>query len=725
MGEHLEVFITPQVQIGVLVNGTCVTRSQLLHRQRQGLLVVLQYLRLTRVDHAADARRQDVVDRFFLVVLLEIDCAHFQHTTRFRCRSLIEGLLIGTPLSMHQVERCQTQHDGLAEACHEHSHEADGRKVRNAAFPPFILIHRDAEKIPCIVTHHAIPGLLACHALIDNVVLPHLHGIFGNADLVLIVLFVFIECEVLIDVFHIRLGLIGCAVTLGRVFAIHGVTVRVVDVFITIEDGALLAVVVGTSEIVILVGRRGEQDGVVNLRAHLCLYRCQKLGIGRIGFLLLRSKSVKAHVLFVTGTAGRVECVSHRILRGHTSPNRFRVLGRVIVNGQAAFVEFLTVLEHILTDFAQVEIQIATEGAAFIACFDERVEHPELNILDIRRFKVRGFQFAHHAAPAFLGIKQVPVSVKRRIQVVRTTLIGIIGQVQHAQGVGLLHIDAFVGKELALVHLAHIGVGKLFQVALDMTRRKAGRSAREKRVDIIPGQKGTVIAITDIAGQLGLAEHGGYAGNVPLLRIGNVYLTLGVFKVIDIRSVPLRTLAFTRNKLGKLGCEIDARRCGAVQQRQFVEPVCEALALLLPGKVQPPKRVVQRFGTHGHLGGERFLAEVHESTSHLEILGEVIREVQAEHGFALHTIVRVTLQADVHTGARIQNALVENFNDARIIVHGIIGTFHQGLASSSNDHRTARNIHGSQLDFVIARSLVFAGNEELVFLGNLPGNGSR
>ena len=370
----------------------------------------------------------------------------------------------------------------------------------------------------------------------------------------------------------------------------------------------------------VLVGRRGEQDGVVNLGTNLCLYRCQELCISRIGFLLLRSESVKAHILFVTGTAGRIEGISYRILCGHTPPNRFRVLCRVFVNGETAFVEFLTIFEHIFTDFAQVEIQIATEGTAFIARFDEGVEHPELNVLNIRRFKVGCFQFAHHAAPTFLRIEQMTVSVKRRIQVVRATLVGIIGQVQHTQGVGLLHIDAFVGKELTLVHLTHIGVGKLLQVTLDMAGRETGRTAREQRVDIIPGQEGTVITITYITGQLGLAEHGGNAGNVPLFWIGNVNFTLRIFKVIDVRGVTLRSLAFSGYELGELGSEIDTRRCCAMQQRKFVEPVSEALALFLPREVQPPECVVQRFGPHGHFGGKRFFAKVHESTSHLEIL---------------------------------------------------------------------------------------------------------
>ena len=65
------------------------------------------------------------------------------------------------------------------------------------------------------------------------------------------------------------------------------------------------------------------------------------------------------------------------------------------------------------------------------------------------------------------------VFVERRVQVVRSAFVGIIGKVQHIQRVRLLHIDTLVREQFTLIHLAHVGVGKLSQVALDMSGRKA------------------------------------------------------------------------------------------------------------------------------------------------------------------------------------------------------------------------------------------------------------
>ena len=97
---------------------------------------------------------------------------------------------------------------------------------------------------------------------------------------------------------------------------------------------------------------------------------------------------------------------------------------------------------------------------------------------------------------------------------------------------------------------------------------------------------------------------------------------------------------------------------------QLVQPICNALALFLPREVQTPKRVVKRFRTHCHLCGERFLAKVHKSSAHLEVLAEVVGKVHTEHGLALHAIVRVAFKTYVDVGAGIENALIKNMDNA-------------------------------------------------------------
>ena len=81
-----------------------------------------------------------------------------------------------------------------------------------------------------------------------------------------------------------------------------------------------------------------------------------------------------------------------------------------------------------------------------------------------------------------------------------------------------------------------------------------------------------------------------------------------------------------------------------MEEREFVEPVGEPLTLFLPRNVESPKGVVEGFAAHGDFRGERLLAEVHNRTAELQVFRELIVPIQADHGFALHAVVGVTLQ---------------------------------------------------------------------------------
>ena len=132
MYEHLQVVVLSEVQVGVLVYGLRLVLREVLHDEAQRLLVLLGELWLVGVAHACDARRQDVGHWLSLGVLLYVDGAHLERS-RLGSGAGLQVLLILSPGAAHQVERAETQDDVLVEAREEHTHEADGGEVVDAA----------------------------------------------------------------------------------------------------------------------------------------------------------------------------------------------------------------------------------------------------------------------------------------------------------------------------------------------------------------------------------------------------------------------------------------------------------------------------------------------------------------------------------------------------------------------------------------------------------------
>ena len=103
------------------------------------------------------------------------------------------------------------------------------------------------------------------------------------------------------------------------------------------------------------------------------------------------------------------------------------------IDGHATLIELLTVVEHILTHFAQVEIEVTgiVGGRSLLTGIDKRVEQPELNILDVGLFEVSSLELAHHTTPFRLWLAQRSIGIQVACQVVRTAFLRIVGQVKH------------------------------------------------------------------------------------------------------------------------------------------------------------------------------------------------------------------------------------------------------------------------------------------------------
>ena len=158
---------------------------------------------------------------------------------------------------------------------------------------------------------------------------------------------------------------------------------------------------------------------------------------------------------------------------------------------------------------------------------------------------------------------------------------------------------------------------------------------------------------------------------------------------------------------------------------QFVNHVGQPLALALPRHVGSPQGVLQRFAAHADLGGQGLFVEEHQRAADGEVLREFVVEVHAEHRLALHAVVVVGLYGGTDVGAGVDDALVDDGDDAHVVVDGVVGVFGQRHTTGSHHHRTLGYVGGSEVYLAAVRTFVLARQQELVVFGYLLGHGLR
>ena len=114
---------------------------------------------------------------------------------------------------------------------------------------------------------------------------------------------------------------------------------------------------------------------------------------------------------------------------------------------------------------------------------------------------------------------------------------------------------------------------------------------------------------------------------------------------------------------------------------------------------------------------------MHQGTTQLEVLREVILPVKAYHRLSLHAIFCVRLQRHIDFRTCVDNALVQDGHLASRVVHRIVGAFCQRHAASRHDDRAARHIVGTQGDDVGRRAFVQTRHHKLILLRILFGHG--
>ena len=305
-----------------------------------------------------------------------------------------------------------------------------------------------------------------------------LQFIITDRNTILIIALVLVESIILIDILYIGSRLVRGIVTLCLVITGRRVSLRIIDTLIAIHDTGLRSIKVGTTVIMIVVAGRVLSP---SLKQGIIMYHItdiiQPVSICAIGSFFFICQTIETHILLLAGAAGGSEGVGLRSLHGNLTP-----LGclkrRGAINRHTTLVELLAITQHILAHLTKVDIQLTTmfAGSTFLTGIDEGIEQPELYIFYIRLFEVGSLQLTHHTTPALGWITERTVAIVVKRQVVRTTFLRVISQVQDGQCRHGTVIGTLVTVRIEFLHidLTHIVVGQLVQVVLDMRRCQTG-----------------------------------------------------------------------------------------------------------------------------------------------------------------------------------------------------------------------------------------------------------
>ena len=127
-------------------------------------------------------------------------------------------------------------------------------------------------------------------------------------------------------------------------------------------------------------------------------------------------------------------------------------------------------------------------GSALLACIDEGVHHPELDILDVSRLEVAGVEFTHHTSPMALRVVERAVGREIGVEVIRASLVRIIRKAEgrYRRRSAVVRTLLAVRIKFAHIHFAQVVVRQLVEVALYVSWSERRRAAGEQRVNRIP-----------------------------------------------------------------------------------------------------------------------------------------------------------------------------------------------------------------------------------------------
>ena len=343
---------------------------------------------------------------------------------------------------------------------------------------------------------------------------------------------IFVHGVVLVHVFHIRSGLVGGGIAFATLAGVWRVAFHTIDALIAVQNGCLFGIVVGTTEIVVVVASRVVIEGVVNVLIHFSLKGSKIVGIDAIVALISICQTVETNILLLACTAFCGEGINHTLRIWHASPSGLKIVGAI--HRHTTLVEFLTILQDVFAHVTEVDVEITTIVAGFVASVDEWVEQPEFDVLHVGCLKIAGIEFSHHTTPTLRWVVEASAIIHIGVEVIRTTLVWIVSKVENRQRVAFSLVHILVWIYFTNKHLSHIVVGELVEVALDVSWGKRRTTTSEERVDIVPSKERTVVAVHLIVAEVAILQVGWSGGESPRLRTAHVDAALGGFEVVNV-----------------------------------------------------------------------------------------------------------------------------------------------------------------------------------------------
>ena len=231
MGEHLQTLVPTQVVCGRFVHRPGIRRGKIRYLHRQRLLVLLEQLGLAGIEHTTHARRQHIIHRLALAILLDIHGGYHDLPVRLRRNGRIRQiLLVRTPIAPHQLERPETQHGRFLETGHVHTHETNRLEIADRAYRLLEILDRDLEQVPFHRFPFPVHQSHLRRSLIHDVILAYLQVLRADRHLVLKIFLRLVQRIILVDILHIRRTLPRGGVSLLR---LPGIAFRSIVAFIT------------------------------------------------------------------------------------------------------------------------------------------------------------------------------------------------------------------------------------------------------------------------------------------------------------------------------------------------------------------------------------------------------------------------------------------------------------------------------------------------------------